>query len=65
MDGAQETKMQKALRWVASEMALRPEMKRWQLLQEAALEFDLDPRESELLLQLKPGKPEADYFGPP
>jgi hypothetical protein len=53
MDEPQGSKTQKALRWVASELALRPDAKRWQLLQEAAQRFDLDPRETELLLRLK------------
>ena len=54
MDQPTGNKMQKALRWVASELNLRPDAKRWQLLQEAAVQFDLDPRESDLLLNLKP-----------
>ena len=54
MDEPRGTKTQKALRWVSSELALRPEAKRSQLLAEAALRFDLDPMESELLLRLKP-----------
>jgi hypothetical protein len=52
MDEPEGAKTQKALRWVASELALRPDARRRQLLQEAALRFDLDPMETELLLRL-------------
>ena len=53
MEKPEGYKIQQALRWVASEMALRPGLKRWQLASEAAQRFDLDPRESELLLTQK------------
>jgi hypothetical protein len=53
MDEPIGTKTQKALRWVAQEMHIRPGVKRWQLVTEAATRFDLSPKEAELLLTKK------------
>ena len=54
MDEPEGHKTQKAIRWMVEEMQLRPGVKRWQLVTEAATRFDLTPREAELLLMKKP-----------
>ena len=58
MDEPEGHKTQKAIRWMAEEMLLRPGVKRWQLVTEAANRFDLSPREAELLLMKKPADSE-------